>query len=168
MYYGHGFHIWSNMEQSTSNAASLDAQASATGAIYAKYGEASVAGFQAVPDLLLKHQHDLGLSAIDLVILLNVLMHWWYPGQKPFPRSSTIATRMGITTRTVQRSLQHMEDINILTREKTTASPTYLDPSPLVSKLQALAVKDTDYHIRRLRRDFGKEGSTPNQPLQLG
>ncbi len=158
------------MEHSTSYAASADTQGppSVIGAIYAKYGEASVAGFQAVPDLLLKHQHDLGLSAIDLVILLNVLMHWWYPGQKPFPRSSTIATRMGITTRTVQRSLQHMEDIKILTREKSTASPTYLDPSPLVAKLQALTVKDTDYHIRRLRRDMGKEGSTPNQPLPLG
>lgn len=158
------------MEQNTSYADSVDTQGvpSVIGAIYAKYGEASVAGFQAVPDLLLKHQRDLGLSAIDLVILLNVLMHWWYPGQKPFPRSSTIATRMGITTRTVQRSLQHMEDIKILTREKATASPTYLDPSPLVAKLQALAVKDTDYHIRRLRRNFGKEGSTPNQPLPLG
>ena len=63
-------------------------------AVYAKYGEVSIAGFQAVPDLLLKHQNDLGLSTTDLTVLLNVLMHWWYPGNKPFPRPTAIAKRM--------------------------------------------------------------------------
>lgn len=80
-------------------------------AVYAKYGEASIAGFQAVPDLLLKHQRELGLSPTDLAVLLNVLMHWWYPEKKPFPRSTTIAKRMGVTPRTVQRSLQQLEEL---------------------------------------------------------
>ncbi len=131
-------------------------------AVYAKYGEASVAGFQAVPDLLLKHQGNLGLSPTDLTVLLNVLMHWWYPEQKPFPRSTTIAKRMGVTPRTVQRSLQQLEDLGLLVREKDTGGPTYLDPSPLVEKLGALANKDSDYQIRRRRRD-GEEVLGPHQ-----
>lgn len=131
-------------------------------AVYAKYGEASVAGFQAVPDLLLKHQRDLGLSATDLTVLLNVLMHWWYPGQKPFPRSTSIGKRMGVSPRTVQRSLQQLEELGILVREKDQRGPTYLDPAPLVEKLEALAKKDTDYQIRRRRRN-GEEELGPHQ-----
>lgn len=131
-------------------------------AVYAKYGEASIAGFQAVPDLLLKHQGALRLSPTDLVVLLNVLMHWWYPTKKPFPRSSTIAKRMGLTPRTVQRSLQQLEELGLLAREKDEAGRTILDPAPLVKKLSALAKTDPDYQIRRMRRDGGKELG-PNQ-----
>lgn len=131
-------------------------------AIYAKYGEASIAGFQAVPDILLKHQNDLGLSPTDLAVLLNVLMHWWYPEKKPFPRSTTIAKRMGVTPRTVQRSLQQLEALGLLVREKDAKGPTYLDPKPLVEKLEVLVKKDSDYQIRRRRRD-GDEVLGPNQ-----
>lgn len=125
---------------------------SVVGSVYAKYGEASVAGFQSVPDILFKHQHDLGLSPTDLTVLLNVLMHWWYPSQKPFPRSQTIAKRMGVTTRTVQRCLAHLEELDLLLKEKDPDGPTYLDPTPLVKKLVALAKKDTDYLVRSRSR----------------
>lgn len=121
-------------------------------AVYAKYGEASIAGFQAVPDLLLKNQAALGLSATDLVVLLNVLMHWWYPAQKPFPRSTIISARMGISSRTVQRSINELENAGLLVRVKDD-DRTYLDPSPLVAKLIDLAKSDTDYQIRRKNRD---------------
>lgn len=121
-------------------------------AVYAKYGEASVAGFQAVPDLLLKNQASLGLSPTDMIVLLNVLMHWWYPGKKPFPRSTTISKRMGVSPRTVQRSLSQIETLGFLSRIKE-EDRTYLDPTPLVEKLTELAKTDTDYQIRRQRRD---------------
>lgn len=123
------------------------------GPVFGKYGEAAHAGFQAVPDLLLKHQQDLRLSATDMVVLLNVLMHWWYPEQKPFPRATTIATRMGVTIRTVQRSIHAMQENGILFKEVTDAAtgPTYLDPAPLVAKLREFALKDKDYLIRRKR-----------------
>lgn len=116
--------------------------------MYAKYGEASIAGFQAVPDLLLKNQAALGLSPTDLVVLLNVLMHWWYPTQKPFPRATIISTRMGVSPRTVQRSISRLEHLDLLVRLKE-GERTYLDPSPLVAKLTELAKSDTDYQIRR-------------------
>lgn len=121
-------------------------------AVYGKYGEASIAGFQAVPDLLLKNQNLLGLSATDMVVLLNVLMHWWYPAKKPFPRSTTISKRMGVSPRTVQRALGQMENLGLLTRVKE-GERIYLDPAPLVARLTDLAKTDTDYQIRRQRRD---------------
>ena len=120
--------------------------------VYAKYREAAVAGFQAVPDLLLKNQKTLGLSPANLVVLLNVLMHWWYPGQKPFPRSTTIAKRMGTSPRAVQRSLQRLQQLGLLLREKSEHGPSYLDPTPLVAKLNALTEGDIDYEYRRRQK----------------
>lgn len=120
--------------------------------VYAKYGEAVVAGFQPVPDLLLKNQSKLGLSPTNLVVLLNVLMHWWYPDEKPFPRTTTIAKRMGLSSRAVQRSLQDLERLGLLTRERSDDGRTYLDPDPLVARLEALAEQDIDYQTRRSKR----------------
>ena len=56
------------------------------GTTHEKWGAAALAGFQTVPDLLLKHQKTLKISSAEMVVLLNVLMHWWYRDQMPFPR----------------------------------------------------------------------------------
>lgn len=138
--------------ESNTHRSGLSLEQIASTAAYAKYGEASLAGFQVLPDLLLKNQVNLGLAPTDLVVLLNILMHWWYPGQKPFPRATTIATRMGVSPRTVQRGITHLEALGLLQRVKD-GDRTYLDPAPLVEKLAELAKSDTDYHIRRNRRN---------------
>jgi predicted transcriptional regulator len=61
-------------------------------------------GFVAVPVSLLRLQTQLKLSATDMLVLINLLAHWWDPERSVFPRSTTIAQRMGVTKRTVQRS----------------------------------------------------------------
>lgn len=140
--------------------------------VYAKYREAAVAGFQPVPDLLLKHQSTLGLSPTNLVVLLNVLMHWWFPEQKPYPRSTTIAKRMGLSPRAVQRSLQQLHILGLLTRERSADGPTYLNPEPLVAKLEELAKGDIDYEIRsrgRRQKEYsGREGEPGPHQLPRG
>ena len=142
------------MNSTSNNLPENLAEVSVGKAIYAKYGEASVAGFQAVPDVLLKNQAALDLTATDLVVLLNVLMHWWYPAQKPFPRSTTISKRMGVSTRTVQRALHQLEDKGLLVRVEEDER-TVLDPTPLVNKLSEYALSDTDYQIRIQKKGDG-------------
>jgi hypothetical protein len=118
-------------------------------AVVEKWGEVARAGFQIVPDLLLKHQKDLALNPTEMIVLLNVLMHWWYRDQKPFPRSTTIARRMGSTLRTVQRALQQIEEKGLLLRQKGRDNLTLLDPAPLVERLQRYINDDRDYRIRK-------------------
>lgn len=74
-----------------------------------KWGLAAEAGFQMLPDLLLLKQTALELSPTDMIVLINISMSWWYADQRPFPRTSTIARRMGVTIRTVQRSLKKLQ-----------------------------------------------------------
>lgn len=131
-------------------------------AIYKKFGEASLAGFQAVPDVLFKNQKKLGLSATDLTVLLNVLMHWWYVDKMPYPRATTIAGRMGVSGRTVQRSLSRLEALGFLLRETDESGLNCLNPAPLVARLNKLVKFDKDYLYRKALRD-GEEGLSPNQ-----
>jgi hypothetical protein len=123
-------------------------QRRSTDPIFDKWGDAARAGFQAVPDLLLKNQKDLGINAVELVVLLNVLMHWWYRDQKPFPRPTTIAKRMGANIRTVQRALAALEEGGLIVRAEGPNAENVLDPEPLVKRLSELAKHDFDYQFR--------------------
>lgn len=74
-------------------------------------------GFVALPMALLRLQTKLKLSATDMLVLTNLLAHWWHPDKAVFPRSTTIAKRMGVTERTVQRSTQKMLDLGLIGRD---------------------------------------------------
>jgi DNA-binding transcriptional ArsR family regulator len=119
-----------------------------------KWGDAAYAGFQQVPDILLKKQAVLGLSPTDVLVLLNVTMHWWYADQRPFPRTTTIADRMGVDRRTVERALKRLSDLGLLTRSRQTLEGTeriVCDPAGLVARLEELARDDPNYRVRRTR-----------------
>lgn len=110
----------------------------------AKWGDALVMGFAIVPGVLIRAQAKLGLDAIDLAILLNVLLHWWKPGEWPYPPPSLIARRVGVSTRTIERHLESLQDRGFLVRHQSTASPDGLavrriELTGLVSRLQAFA-----------------------------
>lgn len=119
---------------------------------FAKWGEAARGGFQVVPDILLKKQVELGLSATDMLVLLNLSMHWWYADKKPFPRTTTIAARMGIDVRTVQRSLRKLGDLQLLERmvehSEQGNERTVCDLTKLVGRLDQYVRSDKDYRSR--------------------
>lgn len=111
-----------------------------------KWGELARAGFQPVPDALLVKQRDLGLDATDMLVLLNLTSYWWFQNRPPFARSNVIAKRMGVSPRTVQRSLKKLVSKGLLRRDDfeledgTFVPALYLEG--LTEKLTALAKND--------------------------
>lgn len=91
-------------------------------------------GFVAVPMSLLRLQTKLKLTATDMLVLTNLLAHWWSPADGVYPRSTTIAKRMGVTKRTVQRSTQKMLSQGLITRE-------FLDDGRRVFRFDPLAAQ---------------------------
>ena len=75
-------------------------------------------GFVAVPVSLLKLQAKFGLSAVDMLVLINLLGYRWAKDAPVFPRNSIIATRMGITERTVQRTMSKLLRLRLVERSK--------------------------------------------------
>ena len=81
-----------------------------------KWGDALMAGFQVVPNTLIRAQKKLGLDAVDVIVLLNLNLHWWGPHDLPYPRPAIIASRMGLSRRTVERRLQRLESRGFIER----------------------------------------------------
>jgi predicted transcriptional regulator len=73
-------------------------------------------GFVAVPVALLRLQSKYGLTPTEMLVLINLLAHWWEPDSVVYPRSTTIAKRMGVDKRTVQRATHKLEKAGLLTR----------------------------------------------------
>lgn len=127
--------------------------------IQEKWGHSVTAGetgFQAIPDVLIKSQTYLGLDAIDMNILLNILMHWWTPEELPHPRPSVIAKRMNVSTRTVERHIEKMTKLNLIERlpseEKVikatgeTMNVRRFKLSKLIGKLETIAMSIQQKH----------------------
>lgn len=119
----------------------------------AKWGEVANAGFQILPDALLKHQRELGLDATDVLVLVNLTMHWWYADQKPFPRTTTIARRMNVSVRTVQRSMSKLQRLQLIERKKVDdehgQERTVIDLEGLIATLEPYALTDPGYRPRK-------------------
>jgi hypothetical protein len=111
------------------------------GVIQEKWGQALQAGFQVVPNVLIRAQNQLGLDPIDVVILLNLTAHWWEKKDRPYISPARIAKRMGVTTRTVERHLRELERKEFISRctPRRTAEGIYIrhyDLQPLVGVLE--------------------------------
>ncbi|WP_414160119.1 helix-turn-helix domain-containing protein [Salmonella enterica] len=55
-------------------------------------------------------QGDLGIGSTELCILLNILMHQWPESGESisFPSIGTIASRIGVSKRTIQRGVSNL------------------------------------------------------------
>jgi hypothetical protein len=110
-----------------------------------RWGSAVDAGFLAVPNILVRAQNKLGLTPNDLVVVLNIIMHWWHRDRRPTPRSTAIAKRTGLGPRTVQRSLKKLERKGLITRVRISRDKTEYDLDGLRSMLAAEARSDVWY-----------------------
>ena len=125
--------------------------AARVGLIKRRFGEAVEPGFVAVPIVLTLHQSELGLSSEQLNVLLNLLSHWYEQDRMPFPKPETIAKRMGVSQRTVQRLLSELITKGWIIRLKG-AGPmgvTTYDLDPLVQKLVPFAKRHCALYPKR-------------------
>ncbi len=95
-------------------------------------------GFVAIPMSLMRLQSQLGISPTDFGVLANLLAHRWRAGDVVFPRTTTIAKRMGVTKGTVQRSTLKLVKQGYITKIKTTNGMQAYDASLLSKKLASL------------------------------
>src|SRR5262245_56918838 len=110
----------------------------------AKWGDALALGYTVIPSALIRGQARLELDPVDLAILLNVVMHWWEPEEWPYPQPRVLAKRIGVSTRTVERRLESLEDRDFLIRHPAEKSPDGLsrrriELTGLVRRLQGFA-----------------------------
>ena len=75
-------------------------------------------GWLAFPSIILEKQHALGLTPLDVNIILYLVTYWWNADNKPRPAKATIAQALGVTPRTIQRRIAAMEKGGFIRREE--------------------------------------------------
>ncbi len=125
------------------------------GRVTARFGVVAAAGYQPLPDVLLFHQAELGLTSEELNVALHVLAHWYAPERLPFPSSKTIARRMGCSERTVERYLTELRRKGFMVKERIPKSGRRRrkrhDLNPLIDKLKPYAEARLEARRARLR-----------------
>lgn len=122
-------------------------------AAYDKWGESLRAGFQIVPNVLIRGQSKLGLDTVDLAILLNITLHWWEAGQLPHPRLSIIANRIGVSRRTVERRVARLEEAGLIERLPSVKSKGGLTARPFALSGLVAQLKMMSEHNLALREE---------------
>src|ERR1051325_6644052 len=123
---------------------------------FAKWGRVMGGGFQVVPNQLLRFQRTLGLSSLQVVILLNLCMHWWKKEDLPFITAYHIAQRTGMSRRTVERELRKLRAIGYIKKTKLQGSKdingearTAYDLSGLVLALESVPLEIKSRTLQR-------------------
>ena len=81
-----------------------------------KWGKPAIAaGFTLFPSILLQKQHALGLDCIDVVIILQILKHWWHADSAPFPSQVQLAKTMNVDLSTIKRHLARLKHEGFVT-----------------------------------------------------
>lgn len=103
-------------------------------------------GWTALPVSLLLQQRKLGVTPLGLNVLLHLLALWWEKNQLPYPAQSSIAEKIGVSTRTVQREILSLKKAGLINVKKTSIHDekyfgrNLYDLHPLVQKLGVLSI----------------------------
>ncbi len=83
----------------------------------AKWGTDVIAqGFTILPSMLFRAQKRLGLSMQQLAVIVQLSDFWWREDELPWPKKGTLAERLGITEKQVQRLCAQLEKAGYIQR----------------------------------------------------
>jgi len=78
-------------------------------------------GWCLLPSMLFRAQRKLNISALQMAVLLQILEHWWEAERAPYPSKETIAHRLDMSARQVQRHTAALEKAGYLRRRERKA-----------------------------------------------
>jgi biotin operon repressor len=105
---------------------------------------------------LLKNKQGTNLEGVNrpLLFAARKVAHWYAPDRLPFPSAKTIARRMGVGERTVERYLTSLRKKGFLVKyrhPKGARRRKGHDLSPLIERLKPLAHQRLEERRQRLR-----------------
>jgi DNA-binding transcriptional MocR family regulator len=109
-------------------------------------------GFTGLPNRILEHYAELGIEPIEMMFIIQVWQFWWGV-HDPYPSMATIAKRMGVSRRQVQRYVGSLRLKGFLE-----VNERYLD-----GRGQATSEYDFEPLLKAVREHLRREGvlSTP-------
>src|SRR3990167_9457469 len=118
-------------------------------------------GYCILPSVLLQAQARLLINAQQMIVLLQLVEHWWTADGKVYPSKDTLADRIGLTPKQIQRHIKVLEQKVLVQRiprvlkGRCKTSNEY-DLSGLVKKLKDI---EPDFaEAKRLKQAAARPG----------
>src|SRR3990167_9804210 len=100
-------------------------------------------GYVQVPNLLIRHLGDLGITPVEFAVIVGLLSHMWTEGN-PYPAVDTIASYIGRSRNSTQAAARNL-DINegkgkgLVLRVPRGNMTNEYDIKPLIKRLESYA-----------------------------
>jgi hypothetical protein len=112
-------------------------------------------GYAAIPTILIRSQHRLGVNSTQFCLLIHLLDLYWSKDRPPFPTKQQLADRVGIKMSSIKPNMKALEKAGLIQRvqHKTSsgdwgANTYHLDG--LIAKIQALEPEFADEKKKRV------------------
>lgn len=92
-------------------------------------------GYAGIPSILIQAQRRLGINAMQMNIIIQLLDYWHEPTRKPFPAKKELAKRMDVTEKTIQNNMRALEKAGYIKRRYRQGSTTASTSSPALPRL---------------------------------
>lgn len=127
-----------------------------------KWGAAVMSHGQCIlPSILLRAQARLLVTSTEMIVLLHLIEHWWTADSKVFPSMQTIADRMDMTSKTVQRTIDSLVGKGLINKKNRTLPNGGRGSNEYTFNglIQKLKIVERDFaEARRLRKAAAKPG----------
>jgi predicted transcriptional regulator len=74
-------------------------------------------GYAGIPSIMIQGQRRLGVTPLQMNILIQLLDYLYDPTRHPFPRKKEIADRLGVNPKTIQINIRALEKAGLIKRE---------------------------------------------------
>ena len=121
-------------------------------------------GYTGIPSILIQGQQRLGINALQMNIIIQLLDFWRDPARKPFPTTRQIAPRVGVTEKTIQSNIRQLEKAGLIFRQqrKTASGDWNSNIYDLICLVERVAKMEPDFaDARQKRREANQYAETP-------
>jgi DNA-binding MarR family transcriptional regulator len=121
-------------------------------------------GYAAIPSIMIRAQHRLGITPTQFCILVQLLEYWRTPDRVPFPTKKQLADRIGLKPKAIQLNIAALEKAGFIHREqhKTAAGDWGANTYHLDGLVEKLKKLEPEFARERIaREDERRKVETP-------
>lgn len=121
-------------------------------------------GYAAIPTILIRSQHRLGINSTQFCLLMHLLDLFWSPDRPPFPTKQQLADRIGIKMSSIKPNMKALENAGLIKRvqNKTSVGDWGANTYHLDGLIQRIKVMEPEFaEEKNKRRAERKRVETP-------
>ena len=115
-------------------------------------------GYTGIPSILIQAQNRLGITPLQMNIIVQLLDYWRDPERPPFPSKKELARRINVEPKTIQNNMRELEKAGLIRRvqRKTAVGDWNSNIYELDGLVERIQMMEPDFQKAREERRLAK------------